>query len=633
MKKGYPSIDKPWLKYYDRKAAHLQPPTNTINDFLYSCIDGYDDYTTMTYFGRKTSYSQLKQRIETTKTALHSIGIRQGHRVLLLLPNIPETAYFFYALAGLGAVADFIDPRSDSPDPSMNAKRFASLVEEEGPRYIVALEQCYEATVKPAENELIDFGVQAVIIVSAADSMSPLTRLAYKVKSARSQKANPMLNDMNIPIYHWKQLSSKVTEEASYCPDISHEDIVAIVHTSGTSGKPKPIPLTHRNLNSYVLQTMYANMNIAPGDKVLHLLPYFAAFGLVGVAHAGFCHANNLLEIPEFTPNSIPRMLARYKPQIVIGVPAWFTTLPRDRRLANTNLAFLKMITYGGDSMSAKDESEINEFLSARGCLYSLTKGHGLSEACGCASYATNEYNQLGSCGIPLPMTNYAIVDSETKKPIPFDNGRVEGEIAISSPSITPGFVDGVSVADFREINGERYLLTGDLACMDEDGTISFIQRNDRTFARFDGFKVRPSAIERAAESFNGIEKCVVLPYSMENSVGNAIAASLLAPDIPTVKTDLKIEYLNGLLGHLASMGLSSRELPTRFYFLEEIPMTKSGKLNYKAIEESNRWNDYALVRIEETNLIISGFTISWVTNTKPKITSKDGTNNQRSER
>lgn len=623
MTTGYPFIDRPWLKYYDKEAVHLKPPTGTITDFLYSCIDGYGSFTALTYFGKEISYRQLKRNIETARRALYDIGVRQGDRVLLLMPNIPETAYSFYALASLGAISDFIDPRPGSLDPSVNKDRLVSIIEDEKPRYIIVLEQLCPILLKPVESDLWGLGIQGVAIVSVSDSMGLLPRMIYKIKGGKVRKTDLLNGDANVIARHLKELLCKTNESASYHPEISSEDTVAIVHTSGTSGKPKPIPLTHKNLNSYVLQTMHANMNISPGDKVLHLLPYFAAFGLVGVVHAGFCHINNLVEIPEFVPDSIPSMLITHKPQIVIGVPSWFMALPQSSQLSNANMNFFKMITYGGDSMSVKDESRVNEFLLAHGCQHTLTKGHGLSEVCGCSTYAINGYNTPESCGIPLPMTTYAIVDPETKELMPFKDGKAEGEIAISSPSVTPGFIDGVYVADIREIEGEKYLLTGDLASIDKNGIVSFLQRNDRTFARFDGFKVRPAVIERCVEDFCVFEKCVAFPYVLESHFGHSIAAALFVPGAYTAGVDEKIKTVKSLLNHLVSIGLSSREIPTRFYFREKAPVAKSGKLDYGAIKELAHQNDYVLVEIEETNLHATAFRVSWTKDVRPGVAVK----------
>mgnify|MGYP003295343894 CR=1 FL=1 len=168
-----------------------------------------------------------------------------------------------------------------------------------------------------------------------------------------------------------------------------------------------------------------------PNDKALHILPYFAAFGLVGVVHGGLCHNNNLIQIPEFSPANLGRLILKHKPETIIGPPTWFLNLVKDPVLKGADLSFVKMITYGGDSMEPEDEIRVNEFLKSHNCKAKLTKGHGMSETCGCASYATGDYNILGSMGIPMPNSIYTIVNPETKEPInhayekTFNNGTI----------------------------------------------------------------------------------------------------------------------------------------------------------------------------------------------------------------
>ena len=113
-------------------------------------------------------------------------------------------------------------------------------------------------------------------------------------------------------------------------------------------------------------------------------------------------------------------MILKNKIQHFVGTPSWFVSIANDPALKKADLSFLKMMTYGGDSLDVKQERQMNLFLNQHGAP-ALTKGHGMSETCGCAAYAVGEYNRLDSFGIPLPNTIYAVVNPETKEIIPFD--------------------------------------------------------------------------------------------------------------------------------------------------------------------------------------------------------------------
>lgn len=148
-------------------------------------------------------------------------------------------------------------------------------------------------------------------------------------------------------------------KHAKYRPD----RLILIVHTSGTtSSQPKPIPLTDDNLNSCVHSSFGAGILCARGDLELHLLPYFAAYGVANVTHNALCRGANLIQIPEFSTQNFGKLILKYKPQIIVGVPTWFLSLLEDSKMQNADLSFLKELIFGGDSMEVADEKRINDF-------------------------------------------------------------------------------------------------------------------------------------------------------------------------------------------------------------------------------------------------------------------------------
>ncbi len=121
-----------------------------------------------------------------------------------------------------------------------------------------------------------------------------------------------------------------------------------------------------------------------------------------------------------------------------------------------------------------------------------------MSECCGCSTFAANEYNEMNSVGIPLPYAIYAVVNPETKELIRFeeDSEYIEGELIISSKTLTPGILDGDVIVPHKEYDGEDYIFTKDIARMYRNGSITFLARSDRTFTRYVGFKYKAYEIE-----------------------------------------------------------------------------------------------------------------------------------------
>ena len=176
---GYPSIDKPWLKYYDPAFLKKPIPAMNIYTYLKTMTKDYGALTALSYYGKEISYEELFLHIDEAAKVLISIGVKPGDRVMYLMPNIPETAYFLYGGARIGAVADYIDPRPDSVDFTVSAKKVLAMFKEEKAKFLVSLDQCYLAMLKPIEQELKELGVEQIILVSASDSMDGKTKLNY----------------------------------------------------------------------------------------------------------------------------------------------------------------------------------------------------------------------------------------------------------------------------------------------------------------------------------------------------------------------------------------------------------------------------------------------------------------------
>lgn len=629
---GYAAIDKPWLKYYSEEAILSEAPRMTLLDYLKELNKNNLNMTAISYYGKKVSYGDFFKKVDDVSKALIKFGVKENDRIMYLMPNIPETAYLLYGGSQIGAVSDYVDPRPDSLDLSVSAKKILSLVKDEKIDHLVVLDQCYLGMIKPIENELLDFGIDKIIVVPADSSMNFGSKFNYmlemfdfnglEVTKQKIKKMKAMAETMKkavetspLKVFMYSDLveSSKKTplKKVSYIPN----KVDVIVHTSGTSGsKPKPIPLTNDNMNSYLHQTFGANMPMNSGDKVLHILPYFAAFGIVDVVHAGLGHSNNLIQVPEFAPINLGKLIMKYKPQTIIGTPTWFLSLLEDVNLKDADLSFLTMVTYGGDSMDKQDEMKVNNFLKNHnsGCL--LTKGHGMSEICGCGSFAIDEYNILGSMGIPMPYTIYAIVDPETKEMKPFSSvsDYVEGELIISSDCITPGVLDGTTIVPHICYDDNTYIYTKDIARMDKNGLLTFLSRSDRSFTRFDGYKYKSYEVEDIIKQHERVKYCIISPFYDGDKFGNMPIADIVIKDDNDLSVDEQVQIITDIINNcfINNPNVSSRQMPSKFRFSMELPLTPNGKVDFKTIAAKEITGDEVSVVLEETNISIDNIKI-----------------------
>ena len=149
-KTGYPHLDRPWMKYYDNDNKIDFGDKNIFN-FLKDRNKKFGSCIVESYYGRDFSYDELFYKVDLTARALKEYGVKKGDVVVNLLSNIPEAGQIWFATTELGAISDFIDPRPDSLDANLNAKKTLDLLKYENAKHIIALDACYLSMIVPIE--------------------------------------------------------------------------------------------------------------------------------------------------------------------------------------------------------------------------------------------------------------------------------------------------------------------------------------------------------------------------------------------------------------------------------------------------------------------------------------------------
>ena len=155
-KTGYPHIDRPWMKYYEKNESNLYLPKLNLSDYLKEYNKNRGSKISQTYYGKEITYDELFYNSDLAAKILSEVGVKKGDRILNMNPNIPETAYIWLGASQLGAVTDYIDPRPDSMDLVANGKKVLEIIKAEKINHIVALDKCYLAMLQPIEDELKD---------------------------------------------------------------------------------------------------------------------------------------------------------------------------------------------------------------------------------------------------------------------------------------------------------------------------------------------------------------------------------------------------------------------------------------------------------------------------------------------
>ena len=647
---GYPHIDKPWMKYYEGVDLTIEMPNTNMADFIKTKNKNRLNFISQEYYGKKITYSEFFERIDLASKVLTQIGVKKGDIILSLVPNIPEEEELFYGATQIGAISDYIDPRPDGIDIKANANKVLEIIKYEQPKHIISLDLCYLAMLKPIENELKDFGIDNIIILNSADSMTVSGKIAYlkdvinynilnnKHITSSDVKKLSNLQAVREKLKMQKEYSKEFQEAAAASPlnvvrysqlkkdcinsnfeIIRDETLVNYIgHTSGTSGsRPKPIALTNKNGISSLVQCEMAKVGPEKaGERSLHILPGFAPFGRYNNDALNFSLGACNIHIPEFEISEFGYLLKRHKPNVIMTTPAWLSTLPDYEELKKEDLSYLTKIIYGGDSMSPEDEERLNIWLKEHGSNANVEKGHGMSEFCGCGSYARADYNKMGSIGIPIPKTIYSIVDPNIEDklvPLKFEDDKdfLTGELVVSSSHVTGGMLrDNVIVPHF-EMDGNDYIRTRDIADMDRDGCFYIKGRKDRSFARFDGYKVKPFEIETVICENEKVKQAIIVDYFEDKRRGIMPICHLVLTE-DNLTDDEKIELVKEIVYKqiIGNPTMSSRQIPSKFKIRNDIPLTKNSKTDFTVLKNEEFNGSEITVDVNETNLAVDSIKI-----------------------
>ena len=357
------------------------------------------------------------------------------------------------------------------------------------------------------------------------------------------------------------------------------KDVAIILHSGGTTGKPKGIMLSNYNFNAECQQDGVNVYDVRPRDKILTILPIFHGFGLCVCIHCPLCLKVETILMPEFDNGRFYKIMKNLKPHILAGVPTLWEGMMSNKKFDNVDMSQLKYIISGGDYLTIQMEKKMNNFLHTHNATINISKGYGMTESVAATAYTFNDTNEPGSIGIPMVGNSFKICNPETLEELPFGE---EGEICVSGPTVMVGYLNNKEETKKvlkKHKDNKIWLHTKDLGYISPDGIIYFTGRLKRMIIS-SGFNVYPSVIEEVIEKHPDVSKCCVigLPHKYKQQVAKAFIV-LERDRKPTPQ--IKREIIN-----LCKKNLAVYSLPKEYEFRENLPKTLYNKIDYKLLEK-----------------------------------------------
>ena len=600
-------MDRSWINHYDKEMTGAPESLDmTMYEVLVRTAKTFPDRTGVAFEGTHITYSELLDEVDSFADALADCNIGVGTVVTVCLPNIPQAVVSVYAINKLGAIGNMVHPKTPP-------KELRSCMERTNSECLLIL----DAFVEKNREMLEDLEPGLVIACSITDYLSLPKSIGFRLTKGRKIAKIPSgsfyitykelirhgdfirsgkLEDE----YDWASpFGDEVKkEDEPYIRPFEPDDPALYLHSGGTTGSSKVIQISSNNMNYLAgmgpqimrFPDPFKNPKDHPELTMVAILPLFHGFGICMCMHCMVISAVNILLIPLFSPDNLAKAIKKEKPNLIAAVPTLYEGMMKSDKLKKMNLSFLRDCYCGGDTLSPDLKRRFEEFVHERGSKLSLREGFGLTETV--TVCAVNPYEECrdGSVGLPLPGIDMMIARMGTDEEVP--NGE-KGEICVTGPTVMLGYLndpEATAVAIHTHADGRRWVHTGDLGHRDEDGYFYFDQRIKRII-KVSGVPVFPTEIEKTMMEHPDVEvACAVAvphPYRI-----HVVKAYVVLKDHTT--EGASCDKVKEELQDLCKKSLIPYACPVDYEFRTDLPKTKVGKVDFRALMDEPKKEEYA---------------------------------------
>jgi long-chain acyl-CoA synthetase len=557
-------LSKPWLKHYPKGVpAEVEAPLISVPELFEQATDKYAKKTALIFYGKKVSYAELKEQIERMATALADLGITKGDTVALYLLNSPQYVISFFAALKVGAKITPISPIYTSIE-------IKHQLEDSEAKTIICQDILYDNVEKTG------IALKNIIVTNIREYLPALKKALGKNVHGK------IYEEMSVPtpkflkqagLMQFQDLIKKYPPKPPQVKIDPKNDLSALPYTGGTTGLPKAAMLTHYNMVSLVKQvTAFFPLFEEGKEVILAFLPFFHIYGQVVVMLTGLVQGNTLVLFTTPDVDGILTAVERYQASAFYGVPTLFDYLNQHEKTDLVDWKRLKLIACGADTLH---ESILAAWEKRTGT--DIMEGYGMTETTAVSHSSPPNRPKKGSFGVPLPSINAAVVDVDGTEFVPVGK---EGELILSGPNIMQGYWKRPeeTKASLIELDGKRWLRTGDIVKMDEEGYFHFFDRK-RDLIKYKGYSVFARHVEEVLYSHPQIKAAAVVGVP-DPTVGHVIKAFVvLEPEARgRISEQEIIDY--------CKEKLAPYKVPKIVEFRSELPKTDVGKISHRELRE-----------------------------------------------
>ncbi|MCL1695186.1 MULTISPECIES: AMP-binding protein [unclassified Lysinibacillus] len=551
---------KPWLKNYPEEVpSSLTFEEIPVQEFLTRAYKKNPSKVAIHFMGKDLTYAELYESALKFANYLQTLGVEKGDRVAIMLPNSPQSVIAYYGAMYAGAIVV-------QTNPLYTERELQYQMADSGAKVILLMDILYPRVMKIIK----ETALENVIVTAIKDYLPFPKNLVYPYIQKKQY-------GFSVKVEHSGQnhLFTEIMRSAPIkmidIPFDFEEDIALLQYTGGTTGFPKGVMLTHKNLIANTTMCDAWMYKCVHGEEtIMGILPFFHVYGMTAVILLSVFTQNKMVLLPKFDAETALKTIDKQKPTLFPGAPTLYIGLLNHPDIAKYDLSSIKACISGSASLPVEVQEKFEAVTGGK-----LVEGYGLTETSP-VTHSTPIWGKrvMGSIGLPWPNTDSIILRTGDTEALPV--GEV-GEIAVKGPQVMKGYWNRPEDTAATFVDG--WFLTGDLGYMDEEGYFYVVDRK-KDIIIAGGFNIYPREVEEVLYEREEIQECVVAgipdPYR-----GETVKAYIVLKEGYSVTEDELNKYCR--------QNLAAFKVPRYYEFRDELPKTAVGKILRRSLVDEEK--------------------------------------------
>ncbi|MFF3101545.1 AMP-binding protein [Viridibacillus arvi] len=550
-----------WLSNYPNNIpTSLEYEAIPLQEYLTRASSKTPSKVAIHFMGKDVTYKELYESSLKFANYLVSIGIEKGDRVAIMLPNCPQGVIGYFGVLYAGGIVV-------QTNPLYTEREIEYQMKDSGAKVILSLDILYPRIAKVMK----DTHLEHVIITAIKDYLPFPKNLVYPFIQKKQYGFKVTVEHSGSNHLFTEIMRVSTTEPIALDFNIE-EDIALLQYTGGTTGYPKGVMLTHKNLIANVQMCSVWMSECIPGEEVIMgVLPFFHVYGMTTVLLLSVMRGDKMVLLPKFDVETTLKTIQKQKTTLFPGAPTLYIGLLNHPDIAKYNLSSIKACMSGSAPLPIEVQEKFEKITGGK-----LVEGYGLTETSPVThcNFIWHNERVKGSVGVPWPNTDAAILQVDSTEPLPI--GEI-GEIAVKGPQVMKGYWNRPEDTEMTMRDG--WFLTGDLGYMDDKGYFYVVDRK-KDIIIAGGFNIYPREIEEVLYEHEAVQECVALgvpdPYR-----GETVKAFIVLKEGMKVTEEEFNKYCRE--------NLAAFKVPRIYEFRDELPKTAVGKILRRTLQDEDK--------------------------------------------